>query len=150
MRDNRTLSFHLSIKTSRLISRYEYSVEPDEEPITRTRINATLLWGDQAKSLWVLIERFIDTTFVSELGISTQPLSIPMEVRALDGRSIGRVTRNTIPVDLRVSGNAVPAHQISPCTRGFGIVMAPEAQPPSRLGYWFYRGMEPVLPCAVS
>ena len=28
-----------------------------------------------------------------------------MDVRALDGRSIGRVTHNTTPINLRVSGN---------------------------------------------
>jgi hypothetical protein len=42
---------------------------------------------------------------VSELNIPTQPLSIPMDVRALDARSIGRVTQNTTPINLRVSGN---------------------------------------------
>ena len=35
---------------------------------------------------------------------SLQPLSIPMDVRALDGRSVGRVTHNTTPINLRVSG----------------------------------------------
>jgi hypothetical protein len=34
----------------------------------------------------------MDVTLASELGIPTQPLSIPMGVRALDERSIGRVT----------------------------------------------------------
>ena len=41
----------------------------------------------------------------SELGIPTQPLSIPMDVRALDGLSIGRVTHHTTSINLRVSGN---------------------------------------------
>ena len=41
----------------------------------------------------------------SELNIPTPPLSIPVYVRALDWRSIGRVTHNTTPINLRVSGN---------------------------------------------
>ena len=35
---------------------------------------------------------------LSELGIPTQPLSVPMDARALDGRSIGRVTHSTVPM----------------------------------------------------
>jgi hypothetical protein len=42
---------------------------------------------------------------VSELCIPTQPLSIPMDVRAQDGCSIDRFTHNTTPINLRVSGN---------------------------------------------
>jgi hypothetical protein len=54
---------------------------------TRKPLYATLLWGDQSKSIRVLIdsgaeESFMDTTMVLELSISTQPLSIPMDVRA--------------------------------------------------------------------
>ena len=37
-----------------------------------------------------LMRAFLDTTLASELNIPTQPLSIPMDVRALDGRSIGQ------------------------------------------------------------
>ena len=39
------------------------------------------------------------------LGIPTQPFSLPMNARALDGRYIGEVTHSTVPVQLRVSGN---------------------------------------------
>ena len=49
--------------------------------------------------------RLMDVTLASELGIPSQPLSIPMGVRALDGRSIGQVTHQNTPVNLRVSGN---------------------------------------------
>ena len=69
-----------------------------------------VLWGDQSKSLQVLIdsgadENLVDATIASELGIPTQPLSLPMDARALDGRSIGEATDSTVPVQLRVSGN---------------------------------------------
>jgi hypothetical protein len=83
---------------------------------TRNPLYASLLWGDQSKSILVLIdsganESFMDTTLVSELGISNHPLSIPMDVRALDGQTIGRVTHNTVPINLRVSGNHSKAMQ---------------------------------------
>lgn len=42
---------------------------------------------------------------VSELGNPTQSLSVPMNARALDGRSIGRVTHSTVPVHIWVSRN---------------------------------------------
>lgn len=45
-------------------------------------------------------ESFMDSTLVLELGIFTQPLFIPMDVRALDGRSFGRVTHNTVHIQL--------------------------------------------------
>jgi hypothetical protein len=56
-------------------------------PLTRTNFHAILLWGNQSKSLWVLIdsgadESFMNVTLASELGMPTQPLSIPMDVRA--------------------------------------------------------------------
>ena len=71
-------------------------------PLTRPTLYATLLWGDQSKSLQVLIDSgadvsLMDVTLASELGIPTQPLSIPMGVRVLDARSIGRVTHQTTP-----------------------------------------------------
>lgn len=50
-------------------------------------------------------ESFMDNTLVSELGIPTQPLSVPKDARALDGRSIGRVMYSTVPMTLRISGN---------------------------------------------
>ena len=77
------------------------------DSLARTPFHAILLWGDQSKSLRVLIdygadESFLDTTLTSELNIPTQPLSIPMDVRVLEGRSIGRVTHNTTPINLYV------------------------------------------------
>ena len=77
--------------------------------ITHTLFDVILLWVDQSKSCRVLIdsgadESFMDATLVSELGISTQLLSVPMDARALDGRTIGRVTHSTVPINLHVSG----------------------------------------------
>jgi hypothetical protein len=79
-------------------------------PITRTLLFALVLWGDQSKSLRVLIdygadECLMDATIASALGIPAQPLSVPMDARALDVHSIWEVTHSTVPVQLRVSGN---------------------------------------------
>ena len=79
-------------------------------PITQTPFYVCLLWGDQSKSLRVLVdsgadESFMDATLVSELSIPTQLLSVLMDARALDVRSIGIVTHSTVPIGLQVSGN---------------------------------------------
>ena len=47
----------------------------------------------------------MDATITSEHGIPPQPLSVPMDARALDGRSVLEVTHSTVPVQLWVSGN---------------------------------------------
>lgn len=102
--------------------------------LARTPFHAILLWGDQSKSLRVLIhfganETFLDATLASELNIPTQSLSIPMDVRALDGCSIGRVTHNTAPINLPVSGNHSEAIQ-------FLLIKSPQI--PVVLGFsWF-------------
>ena len=59
---------------------------------SRPPLHATLLWSDQAKSLQVLIDSgadvsLMDVTLVYDLGIPTQPLSIPMGATALNERS---------------------------------------------------------------
>ena len=79
---------------------------------TRTPFHVILLWGNKSKSLRVLMdsgadESFLDATLASGLNIPTQPLSIPMDVRALDRRSIGLVTHNTTPINLRLPSLAV-------------------------------------------
>lgn len=98
-------------------------------PITRTPL---VLWGDQSKFLQVLIdsgadENLMDATIASVLGIPTQPLSVPMDARALNGRSIGEVTNSSVPVQLRISSNhsetIVLPHYISPCSSCVGIFL---------------------------
>ena len=73
-------------------------------PLAHPPLHATLLWGDQSlQSLQVLIDSgadvsLMDVTLASELGIPTQPLAIPRDVRALDKRSIGLVTHKPTPL----------------------------------------------------
>ena len=121
---------------------------------THPPLYATLWWGDQSKSLQILIDSgadmsLMDVTLASKLGIPTQPLSIPMDVRALDGRSIGRVTHHTIPNNLRVSGNHSETIQ---------FLLIESLQIPVVLGFswlqrhnpsidWSTGAIEPVLPC---
>ena len=88
-------------------------------PITRTPIFVLVLRGDQSKSLRVLIdsgaeECLMDSAIASELCIPTQPLSVPMDARALDGHSIGEVNHSTVSVQLRVSGNHSETIQFLP------------------------------------
>jgi hypothetical protein len=104
--------------------------------LTHTTYHAILLWGNQSKSLQVLIdsgadECILDATLSSELNIPTQPLSIPMDVRVLGRRSIGWVTHNTTPINLRVSGNHSDTIQ-------FLLIMSPQI--PVVLGFsWLQR-----------
>ena len=78
--------------------------------VSRPLLCATLLWQDQTFPLTILLdsgadESFIDREVVHQLGIDTVPLDSPIETQALDGRSLARVERCTIPVNLLVSGN---------------------------------------------
>ena len=64
----------------------------------------------QAFPLTILLDSgadksFIDREVVHQLGIDTVPLDSPIETQALDRRSLARVERRTVPVNLLVSGN---------------------------------------------
>ena len=134
-------------------------MEHCSSPLTRPPIHAILLWGNQSKSLRVLIdsgadENFWDATLVSELGIPTQPLSLPMDVRVLDGCAIGRVTHNTTLIILRLTGYHSEAIQ-------FMLIKSPQLpvvlrlswlqrHNPLRLNCWCHYGLETVLPRPLS
>jgi hypothetical protein len=78
----------------------------------------------------------MDATLASELGIPTQPLSIPKDVRELDGRLVGRVTHNTTPINLRVSGNHGEAIQ-------FMLIKSPQV--PVVLGFSWLQRHNPLI-----
>ena len=105
-----------------------------------------VLWGDQSKSLRVLIdsgadESFMDVTIALELGIPTQPLSVPLDARALDGRSIGEVIHSTVPVQLQVSGDhSEPIH--------FLLIASPHV--PVVLGFSWLQKHNPVIDWTTS
>ena len=78
--------------------------------VSRPLLCATLLWQDQAFPLTILLdsgadESFINREVVHQLGIDTVPLDSPIETQALDGRTLARVERRSVPVNLLVSGN---------------------------------------------
>ncbi|XP_036834987.1 uncharacterized protein LOC118964743 [Oncorhynchus mykiss] len=78
----------------------------------------------------------MDATLVSKLGIPTKPLSIPMDVRALDGRFMSKVTHTTCPINLRVSGNHSEFMQFLP-------IESPHA--PVVLGFSLLQKHNPLL-----
>ena len=70
------------VGTSTLVSQTGSSLIP----ITRTPLFVVVLWGDQSKSLRVLIdggadESFMGATIVTELGIPIQHFSVPMDAQ---------------------------------------------------------------------
>ena len=50
-------------------------------------------------------DNFIDSQFVAQFNIPSEPLSKPQRVFALDGKVLANVTHRTVPVSLVVSGN---------------------------------------------
>lgn len=94
--------------------------------LARTPFHVILLLGDQSKSLRDsgAGERLLDATLAYNLNIPTQPLSIPMDGRMLDGCSIGVVTHNTTPTNQQ-RGYPVPVHQVPSDSRGIRILPTP-------------------------
>jgi hypothetical protein len=120
--------------------------------LTRTPFHVILLWGDQSKSLWAN-ESFLDATLASELNISTQPLSIPVEVRALDALKVGSPITplpSTYVCQASQRDDSVPANQVPSDSCGVGILLAPAIQPTHQLVYGCYHGLESVLPRPLS
>ena len=81
-------------------------------------------------------ESLMDATIASELGIPSQPLSVPMDDRALDGCSIGAFTHSTLPVQLRVSCNHSETIQ-------FLLIASPHVPVVFKFSWLF---LEPILP----
>ena len=79
-------------------------------PQTRKPLEATLLLNQQSLSLPALVdsgadESFLDAQLVASAGISTQPLTAPLNARGLNGKLLARVTHVTEPLHLVLSGN---------------------------------------------
>ena len=79
-------------------------------PQTRKPLEATLLLNQQSLSLPVLLdsgadESFLDAQLVVSAGISTQPLTAPLNARGLNGKLLAHVTHVTEPLHLVLSGN---------------------------------------------
>ncbi len=87
-------------------------------PSLRVSLPSTLLLNQKHFPLSALIDcgaddSFIDSDLVEQLGVSLEPLEVPKNANALDGRLIATVTHRTAPVTLIISGNH--REQIQPC-----------------------------------
>lgn len=103
--------FHPSTKRrgSAVVREVLSSLATTSPPQTRLQTDASIEWGKQALSLPLLIdsgadESFIDTGVCNQLGIDTEPLPVPLEIKALNGMLLARVEHQTVPV-LCLSGN---------------------------------------------
>ena len=70
----------------------------------------TISWLDQSLSVGALVDSgaddcLIDFEFATQAGISLVPLQTPLSMQALNGKSLGNVTQQTIPLTLVISGN---------------------------------------------
>ena len=85
---------------------------PHDSVIKNNRFPVTLSCSNLTLSIGAFIDSgaddcFIDLEFVKQAGISLTPLPQPLSVQALNGNFLDRVTHETEPVTLTVSGNHV-------------------------------------------
>ena len=93
----------------------------------------------EIRTVTVLIDsgadaNLLDTAFASQLGVGREVLGTPIHATALDGRLLCRVTHQTVPLQLNMSGNH---HE----TLTFHLIHAP--QQPVILGYPWLRRHNP-------
>ena len=109
-------------------------VQTPWSPSARAPLHTLLYWNSQSCSAKVIIDSVADKGFIHRdlvglLGIPTHPLSTPVVDRALDGRSISRITQITVQVELQVSGNHCEYLQLFPVSspdvpaHGFNVII---------------------------
>ena len=74
-------------------------------PSNRIQLKGTVSWSQVSLPLQVLVDsgaddNFIDSDFVLQSDLPTEPLPEPKDVFALDGKLLVRVTHRTAPVSL--------------------------------------------------
>lgn len=79
-------------------------------PSKYIQLKGTVSWSLVTLSLQVLVDscsddNFIEYDFVSQWNLPSEPLLEPKDMFALDGRLLARVTHQTAPVSLLLSGN---------------------------------------------
>ena len=89
------------------------------------------MWQVQTLPFTILLdsgadESFIDRELVRKLEIDTVPFDPPSESQALDGKTLTRVERRTVPVNLLVSGNhhEIISLLVITCPRGSWLPLA--------------------------
>ena len=83
---------------------------PNSSVLSNNRFPVTVSWDNQSISVGALIDSgaddcLIDYDFAKQAGIPLVPLSTPLSVTSLNGRSLGQVTHQTLPLSLVISGN---------------------------------------------
>ena len=83
---------------------------PNSSVLSNNRFPVTVSWDNQSISVGALIDSgaddcLIDHDFAKQAGIPLVPLSTPLSVTSLNGRSLGQVTHQTLPLSLVISGN---------------------------------------------
>ena len=76
----------------------------------RISVPSCLLWGRDSLPIQVLIDSgaddsFIDSDLAKQLDLPLEPLPVPKDVTALDGRLMTQVQFRTAPLTLIISGN---------------------------------------------
>ena len=85
---------------------------PNSSILSENRFPVSLAWDGQTASVGALIDsgaddNLIDSEFAMQSGITLVPLPAPLSVQALNGNHLGKVTHQTIPLSLSISGNHV-------------------------------------------
>ena len=83
---------------------------PDSSVLRNNHFPVSISWENESISIGALVDSgaddcLIDFEFATQAGIPLEPLPTPLAVQALNGCSLGKVTQQTIPLSLIVSGN---------------------------------------------
>ena len=89
---------------------------PHNPIIENNRFPVNISWGDQTLSVGALVDSgadacLIDFEFAKQAGISMVSLPKSLSVQAINGNHLGKVTHETVPVTLTISGNHVETIQ---------------------------------------
>lgn len=116
---------------------------PDLKPERKSRLllPATLFNDNQSVPLSVLVDsgceqNLISPLLVHQMCITTEPLSVPLRVSALNGETLPKITHRTKPVRLVISGNH---------TEDLSFFVFPAATTTIVLGYDWLQTHNPTL-----
>ena len=114
VRQATTFSLVRRCQKTRLAKRGSFSESDPPSPILRyqgeSRTRDRVSHFDVSLSVGALVDSgaddcFIDHEFVTQAGFPTVSLPKPLSMTALNGSYLGKITHQTVPVTLTVSGN---------------------------------------------
>ena len=140
------MSLTLGKRTGSSVTRGILASRSRNPSVSRLLLEAVLLRQDQTLQLSILLESgadesFIDRELVRRLRIDTVPLDLPIETQVLDGRTLTRVERRTVPINLLVSGN----HH-----KSISLLVISSPFSPVVLGYPWFRTHNPQIDWGTS